>query len=82
MLSLLEMLLQIVCDADIKELSLNLSVNATVMNVALNKLSRDTAYRIGVAARTKVGTGVVSTMWPIEAKRKTYSVIDTQQLFR
>ena len=64
--------LQIVCDAEDKRLSRNFSVNETVMNVALDNLNRDTNYKIGVAARTSVGTGKVSKMWPIDAKRKCY----------
>lgn len=45
-------------------------VNATVINVALENLNRDTDYEIGVAAITSKGQGPVSMMTTIEAKAK------------
>ena len=63
--------LQIVCMASDPRLSRNFNVNSSVMNVALDNLNRQTNYTIGVAAMTVVGTGPVSQMWPINAKRES-----------
>lgn len=71
------------CDAADHRLSRNFTVNATVNNVALENLNRDTDYMIGVAARTTVGTGVVSSMTPILAKCKLgilYSNLRTESI--
>lgn len=56
----------VVCKSDGGDFT-NYSVNASQTSIPLTNLPRSAAYRIGVAARTKVGTGIISHMWPVEA---------------
>lgn len=46
-------------------------MNATVTKVALENLNRDTSYKIGVAAKTKAGVGIISHMTQIMAIGKS-----------
>ena len=55
-------------EADDNRLSRNYSVNAT--GVAFTNVNRNINYSIGVAAKTAVGTGPISKMKFIQAKRK------------
>ena len=55
-------------EAEDNRLSRNYSVNAT--SVAFTNVNRNINYSIGVAAKTAVGTGPISKMKFIQAKRK------------